>query len=98
MNLKTHTAYPEIQVSQTFDWTLEGRTGQVGNPNAVPIGAEVETVYPWVARILSQEGKTMGAGKGTAASREQAIADATAEIDAVADEYIRPAPAEGEIS
>ena len=32
MNLKTHTGYSEIQISEMFNWELKGKAGQVRDP------------------------------------------------------------------
>ncbi len=45
MSLKTHTAYPEIQVVQAFDWTLADRDGRATDPETVPEGADVDAAW-----------------------------------------------------
>lgn len=54
MDLKTHTGYPEILVDEAFEWVLADETGSVDHPSLVPKGAEITTVYPWVAKILGR--------------------------------------------
>jgi hypothetical protein len=52
MDLKTHTAYPEIQVSEAFDWMLADQSGRVDNPVDAPKGADIDIVFPWEAKII----------------------------------------------
>lgn len=81
MDLKTHTAYPEIQISELFNWS------------AKIIGEPAESFEDFVTNGGAPEdfaAPVLDSALGDANSREEAVADAVAWIESVADEYLRP--------
>ncbi len=72
MNLKTHTCYPEIMVSEP----------------------DSEGIFSWIARLLGGSGEVAKEFTGTANSRQACTEAAQAEIQACADEYVKPTPPE----
>ena len=81
MDLKTHTAYPEIQISEVFNWSAKiiGEPAESFEDFVASGGAPEDFVAPVRDSTL-----------GEADSREEAVADAAAWVESVADEYLRP--------
>ena len=95
MNLKTHTAYPEIQLDEQFDWTLEDEGGRVAypnvphpgkdRPNLAPEGAEFTPVFLWGAKIIGQPAESFEDFTGNGGEPEDFVAPVPATFEGEAD-------------